>query len=106
MPQPAPVFAALADPVRCRIVELLHDAPLPVHRISAEFSISRPAISRHLRVLKSAGLVHEQRTGRENVYVLERNNIAALNRWLSRFWTGRLEALRTIAEKKEGVENK
>ena len=75
---------------------------MPVHRISAEFPISRPAISRHLRVLKEAGLVCEQKQGRENVYLLERANIAALNRWLSRFWADRLSALKELAEETKG----
>jgi DNA-binding transcriptional ArsR family regulator len=98
MTAPAHVFAALADPARCRIVELLHDQPMPVHRISAAFAISRPAVSRHLRVLKEAGLVQEQKRGRENVYVLERANLAALNRWLARFWASRLDALKLLSE--------
>lgn len=71
---------------------------MPVHAIAARFSISRPAVSRHLRVLKQAGLVSEQSRGRENVYMLERARIEALNRWLMRFWDSRLSSLKQIVE--------
>lgn len=57
---PVPIFIALADPTRCRIIELLRAGPSPVHRLAAEFDISRPAISRHLRVLREAGLIREE----------------------------------------------
>ena len=75
-------FAALADPTRCRVVELLHEKPRPVHELAAAFAISRPAISRHLRVLKDAALVREVRRGRENVYALERDRLKPLAAWL------------------------
>ena len=51
------LFSALADPTRCRVVEMLHERSRPVHELAAAFDISRPAISRHLKVLKDAGLV-------------------------------------------------
>jgi DNA-binding transcriptional ArsR family regulator len=91
-------FAALADPTRCRVVELLHERPLPVHELAAAFSISRPAISRHLRVLKDAGLVREEKQGRENVYSLQRQRLRPLADWLSRHWNPRLAAPRPAAE--------
>ena len=56
---PAIQFAALADETRCALVDLLRERPRPVHELAAAFSISRPAISRHLRVLKDAGLIDE-----------------------------------------------
>jgi len=83
---PAALFAALADPIRCRIVELLRDEPLPVHRIARGFPVSRPAISRHLRLLRESGLVSEERRGRENLYRLETARLEDLVRWLARFW--------------------
>ena len=82
-------FAALADPTRCRVVELLHGRPLPVHELAAAFSISRPAISRHLRVLKDAGLVREEKHGRENLYSLQRQRLRPLADWLNRHWNSR-----------------
>ena len=62
---PAIQFAALADETRCALVDLLRERPRPVHELAAAFAISRPAISRHLRVLKEAGLISEERDGRE-----------------------------------------
>src|SRR5690606_13308909 len=54
---PIATMVALADPTRCRIVEILRDGPQPVHVLAASFDITRPAISRHLRVLKQARLI-------------------------------------------------
>lgn len=81
---PALQFAALADETRCALVELLRERPRPVHELAATFAISRPAISRHLRVLKDAGLVGEERAGRENVYTLKRHRLRRLVTWLDR----------------------
>jgi DNA-binding transcriptional ArsR family regulator len=92
------MFASLGDPVRVRIVELLAEKPMAVHQLSTHFPISRPAISRHLRVLKVSGVVREQRQGRENLYILEQANIDALSRWFHRFWNDRLSQIKSLAE--------
>ena len=81
---PSPQFAALADETRCALVDLLRERPRPVHELAAAFAISRPAISRHLRVLKDAGLIAEERDGRENVYSLKRQRLRQLVTWLER----------------------
>lgn len=81
---PVVLFAALADPTRCRVLELLHERPMPVHELAAAFSISRPAISRHLRVLKEASLVREEKQGRENRYSLQRQQLRPMADWLDR----------------------
>lgn len=81
---PADQFFALADATRCRVVEMLSERAMPVHELAAAFSISRPAISRHLRVLKEAGLVKEIKRGRENIYTLQRQKLAPIGRWLER----------------------
>jgi DNA-binding transcriptional ArsR family regulator len=86
---PAVQFAALADDTRCAIVDLLRERPRPVHELAAAFPISRPAISRHLRLLKEAGLISEERAGRENVYALKRHRLRALSNWLERHWSTR-----------------
>lgn len=62
---------ALADPIRRSILRMVRDAPLPAGEIAGAFSVSRPAISRHLRVLREAGLVREKPQGRQRVYRLE-----------------------------------
>lgn len=79
---PVALYSALADVTRCRILEILKAAPTPVHVLSDAFSISRPAISRHLRVLKAAGLVAEVKKGRENVYTFKPGKLAAARVWL------------------------
>lgn len=81
---PADQFSALADPTRCRVIELLHQRPMPVHELTAAFDISRPAISRHLRVLKEASLVKEEKQGRENVYSLVRPRLRPMAQWLEK----------------------
>lgn len=80
---PVSTLIALADPTRCRIIEILRDGPQPVHVLAAGFTISRPAISRHLRVLKQARLITEKKTGRENVYRLQANKLEPVRRWIA-----------------------
>ncbi len=92
--------AALADAIRIDILELLRPGPLPAGQVAAHFDISRPAISRHLRVLREAGLVRDQVSGRERYYSLETAPLRELATWLQRFlreddWQTRLDALDT-----------
>jgi len=92
------MFGALADPTRRAILVSLRESESPVHALAADFAISRPAVSKHLAVLRDAGLVREIRRGRENVYFLERAALNNARKWLSEFWRGRLDALRRMAE--------
>lgn len=86
---PAPVdisdpFRALSDPTRREIVSLLVAGPLPVRMIASRFpSISRPAVSKHLRILREGNLVDEERSGRERFYSLNRESLASARDWLS-----------------------
>ena len=84
---PIALYSALSDTTRCRILEILKTAPAPVHVLTEAFSISRPAISRHLRVLKSAGLVAEVKKGRENVYAFRPAKLDAAKAWLETIGT-------------------
>lgn len=79
---PIAVLVALADPTRCRIIEILHQGPQPVHTLASSFDISRPAISRHLRVLKQAKLISEKKAGRENRYALHAGRLKPVRDWL------------------------
>ncbi len=79
---PIAVLVALADPTRCRIIEILHQGPQPVHTLASSFDISRPAISRHLRVLKQAKLISEKKAGRENRYALHAARLKPVRDWL------------------------
>lgn len=81
---PVDQFSALADPTRCKVIEMLHERPMPVHELTAAFDISRPAISRHLRVLKDARLVKEEKQGRENIYSLQRGRLRPMSTWLEK----------------------
>lgn len=91
-------LAALADPTRQRIVELLADREHSAGEIAAEFRTSRPGVSRHLRVLREQGLVRVRSDGRRRLYSLDPTPFAELDEWLARyrgFWTNRLDALET-----------
>jgi DNA-binding transcriptional ArsR family regulator len=76
---------ALADPVRRTIVERLAEGEVGAGDIAAAFPISRPAISRHLRVLREAGLVTSRVAGQQRIYALDRRPLAELDAWLERF---------------------
>ena len=76
---------ALADPVRRQIVELLATGEMGAGEIAARFPVSRPAVSRHLRVLREAGLVADEVRAQRRVYRLEREPLALLDAWLDRF---------------------
>ncbi|MDD7939376.1 metalloregulator ArsR/SmtB family transcription factor [Actinomycetospora lutea] len=76
---------ALADPVRRAIVERLADGEVGAGEIAAGFPVSRPAISRHLRVLREAGLVTSRVAGQHRIYALDRRPLAELDAWLERF---------------------
>ncbi|RKS72276.1 ArsR family transcriptional regulator [Actinomadura pelletieri DSM 43383] len=94
------VFDAVADPVRRRIVVLLGDGPRTAGALAAAFpDISRPAVSRHLRVLREAGLVTAELVGRERHYRAELGALAEIDRWLAtvrgQLWDRRLDALET-----------
>lgn len=92
------VAAVLADPTRRRILELLVDGEVGAGPLSDAFPVSRPAVSRHLRVLREAGLVTVRAEGRERVYALDARPLQELDEWLApyrRFWAHRLDALDT-----------
>jgi DNA-binding transcriptional ArsR family regulator len=98
------VFAAIASPVRRELLDTLRGGPRSVGDLAAAFPISRPAISQHLRVLRTAGLVHEVRTGRENRYRLDAAPLRRVTDWVGHyeaFWSGRLGALRTLLDGQE-----
>ena len=79
------VLAALADPVRREIVELLAAGEAGAGEIAERFPVTRPAVSRHLRVLREAGLVTSEVRAQRRVYRLERAPLAELDAWLERF---------------------
>ena len=91
-------LAAIVDPTRRRILELLRDGEVAAGDLAEEFSVSRPAVSRHLRVLREVGLVSSRVDGQRRLYALEAAPLAELDAWLEpyrRFWAQRLDALDT-----------
>ena len=89
---------ALSDPTRRQIVELLAERERNAGEIAAEFPVSRPAVSRHLRVLREHGLVQTRTEGQQRIYSLDPAPLIELDEWLAHyraFWTNRLDALDT-----------
>jgi DNA-binding transcriptional ArsR family regulator len=94
------VAGAIADPVRREILLMLRDEPRSAGQIAERFAISRPAVSRHLRVLREAGLVRDAAEGRRRVYTLVTAPLDELAGWLGRLlspsgWQRRFDALET-----------
>ena len=95
------VYVAIASPVRRALLDTLSAGPRPVRDLAAEFSISRPAVSQHLRILREASLVTEERFGRERRYQLTPAPLREVGRWLTHyegFWRDRLGALRDLLD--------
>jgi DNA-binding transcriptional ArsR family regulator len=89
-------YGALADPVRRSIVELLSDGEMEAGAIAARFEISRPAVSRHLRVLRESDLICSRKDGTRRLYRLEGHALGEVAEWATRmrtFWSSRLDAL-------------
>jgi DNA-binding transcriptional ArsR family regulator len=91
---------ALGDPTRRRIFELLREQPRAVTDLADELPVSRPAVSQHLRVLESAGLVAHDRHGTRHVYAVDPNGIVDLRAWVDGFWTEALARFKEAAEQK------
>jgi DNA-binding transcriptional ArsR family regulator len=95
------VFEALADPTRRRLVELLAEDERSAGELAGHFRVSRPAISKHLRVLREAGLVHVRGDAQRRIYRLEPQALGRAEGWLARhrqFWQERLDALEAQLE--------
>jgi DNA-binding transcriptional ArsR family regulator len=89
-------FTAVSDPARRQILELLRQRERPVNELVERLDLSQPGVSKHLRVLREAGLVRVRPEGRRRVYGLRAEPLAELDAWLApyrKFWGGRLDAL-------------
>jgi len=91
-------FNALGDPHRRLIVEMLGSGGRSVREIAEALPISRPAVSRHLRLLKDAGLVVEQARGTQRIYRLHDEGVAAVQAYLAQVWGDAANRLRLFAE--------
>jgi DNA-binding transcriptional ArsR family regulator len=88
----ADALSALADPTRREIFERLANGPRAVGELAQGLPISRPAVSQHLKVLKSAGLVADQAEGTRRVYHIDPAGLGAIRAWLDQFWDCALDA--------------
>jgi DNA-binding transcriptional ArsR family regulator len=98
-------FAALAEPNRFRIVELLRSGPRPVNEIGERLQLNQPQVSKHLRVLRQVGLVEARDEGRRRIYRLNGRSLKPIHDWVGayeRTWTQRLDRLdAVVAELKD-----
>jgi DNA-binding transcriptional ArsR family regulator len=98
------VFQAIADPTRRQLLRLLSQGEMPVMTITSHFPMSRTAVSKHLRVLADAGLVKENKVGRETRYRLNPEPLREVTNWLEYFelfWENKLTALKLFVENEE-----
>jgi DNA-binding transcriptional ArsR family regulator len=94
-------FAALAEPTRFRIVELLRSGPRPVNAIGERLQLTQPQVSKHLRVLKESGLVDVQPRAQQRLYELRAQPLQKLHQWLERYrqlWDARFGELDGLIE--------
>jgi DNA-binding transcriptional ArsR family regulator len=98
----APIFAALGDETRLRLVSRLCDrGPMSITRLVSGSRVTRQAIAKHLRVMERAGLVRESRRGRESIWELEKKRLQIARGYLdliSKEWDGALDRLRKFVE--------
>lgn len=92
---------ALGDPTRLRIVERLVERPFAVVDLARELPVSRSAVSQHLRILKDAGLVIDERAGNRRIYRVDPEALAALRGHLDRYWEQALAAFKMTVEPEE-----
>jgi DNA-binding transcriptional ArsR family regulator len=98
---PDAIFAALADPTRRAVLDLLRGGSLPAGRIAEAFPVSRPAISKHLRLLRRTHLVSEVRRSRHRLYSLNPAALKTVDTWLNQyrvFWEASLTSLKAVVE--------
>jgi len=106
------IAGALADPIRRSILLMLRNGPATAGWIAQQYAVSRPAVSRHLRVLRESGLVREESMpddARVHVYSLQREPFDGLRGWLDEvesYWTLQLESFKRHAERMRGPKSK
>jgi DNA-binding transcriptional ArsR family regulator len=91
-------WAALGDPTRRAIFERLLEGPSAVGALADQLPVSRPAVSQHLKVLKTAGLVADEPAGKQRIYRVDPGGLAAMRAELDRFWIKTLAAYKALVE--------
>jgi DNA-binding transcriptional ArsR family regulator len=102
-------IAALSDPTRLKIIEMLAGKELPAGAIASKFDISAPAVSQHLKVLKDARLVTVRADAQRRLYSLNRDGFEEMEEWLSRirrYWMKNLDALEKILRDQDKAKGK
>ena len=94
----ATAWTALGDPTRLAIFESLVERPQAVGELAAQLPVSRPAVSQHLKVLKTVGLVSDRQAGKQRIYHVDPDGLAALRAELDGFWTKTLAAYKAVVE--------
>lgn len=98
------IFGALSDGTRRAVLDMLRRGSRPAGQIARAFPVSRPAISKHLRLLRRAQLVRERREGRHRVYELNAGPLKAVHSWLGEyrtFWEKNLMSLKSFVESEQ-----
>ncbi len=98
-------FQAIADPTRRQIIHILAHGPLNLNAVAGNFRISRPAISRHIKILAECGLIEVRKQGRERFCEANLQSLAEVADWVETyraFWTRRLDALETFLDTTTG----
>jgi DNA-binding transcriptional ArsR family regulator len=96
---PQDVFQAIADPTRREIIDLLANKTMPVNDVAERFDISRPAVSKHLKILNECGLVVIRKEGRKRYCRADTRKLMEIIEWANRyrkFWNERLDALEKL----------
>lgn len=103
IPQTPDAFQAIADPNRRQILELLSKESLTINSLAENFEMSRPAVSKHIKILYTAGFISIQDIGRERYCILRQDGFNALQEWIDyfdKFWVSKLKKLETLLNEK------
>jgi len=96
------VFQAIADPVRRDIIKLLSEKSLTVNSVAEHFDVSRPAISKHLKILKECGIIHIDKRGRERLCQIQPKNLIPAFMWIDQYralWEERIDSFEDYVNK-------
>ncbi|MEP7145794.1 MAG: metalloregulator ArsR/SmtB family transcription factor [bacterium] len=103
------VFQAIADPTRREIINMISQKSLNLNSVAEKFSISRPAISKHIKILSECGLIVIKQQGRERICEAKLDNLNEVSEWIEQyrvFWTGKLNSLEKFLNKKNSSSKK
>lgn len=103
------VFQAIADPVRRDIIQLLSQQELTVNSVAEKFDVSRPAISKHLKILEECGIISFDQKGRERYCLIQPKNLIPAFLWIDQYrnlWEGKLDSFENYLKQLQTKNNK